>query len=145
MRQSPGALAPAPRPIPMIAVDTNVLVRFVTNDEPAQARRAASLFEAHEIRIPKTVLLECEWVLRYAYALPREAIASAFRAVLGLPGVSVEDPNAAAQAIAWFEKGMDFADALHLASSGRVERFASFDTRLIARARRLSAVPVGAP
>ena len=85
------------------------------------------------------------WVLRYAYALPREAIASAFRAVLGLPRVSVEDPTAAAQAIAWFEKGMDFADALHLASSGRAERFASFDARLVARGRRLSAVPVTEP
>ena len=129
----------------MIAVDTNVLVRLVTNDEPVQARRAAALFEAHDIRIPKSVLLECEWVLRYAYALPRQAIVSAFRAVLGLPRVGVEDPDAAAQAIAWFEKGMDFADALHLASSGRAERFASFDARLIARARRHSTVPVTAP
>lgn len=91
------------------------------------------------------MLLECEWVLRYAYALPREVIASAFRAVLGLPGVRAEDPTATAQAIAWFEKGMDFADALHLASSGRAERFASFDAKLIVRARRLSAVPVTAP
>ena len=129
----------------MIAIGTNVLARFVTNDDPAQASRAATLFEAHEIFIAKSVLLESEWVLRYACSLDFEAIARALRGVLGLPGVCAEDPSAVARAIEWFELGMDFADALHLTSSDRVERFVTFDTRLIARARRHAAVPVTAP
>ena len=53
----------------MIAVDTNVLVRLLTGDDPAQTRRAADLFAQESILIPKTVLLETEWVLRYRYEL----------------------------------------------------------------------------
>jgi predicted nucleic-acid-binding protein len=61
----------------MIAVDTNVVVRFLTNDEPRQARRAANLFHREEVLLPRTVLLECEWVLRHAYGIGREVIAEA--------------------------------------------------------------------
>jgi predicted nucleic-acid-binding protein len=54
----------------MIALDTNVWVRYVTNDEPDQARRAlAILAEAEEIFVAKTTLLELEWILRAAYEL----------------------------------------------------------------------------
>jgi len=49
----------------MLAVDTNLLVRIVANDDPEQVRRATSLFETERIFVPKTVLLETEWVLRY--------------------------------------------------------------------------------
>lgn len=129
----------------MIAIDANVIVRLVTNDDPGQVRRAAALIAGHEIFIPKTVLLESEWVLRYAYSLDRVAIARVIRGVLGLPGVSIEDPRAVATAIEWFEGGMDFADALHLASSNRADRFASFDAKLLARARRQGALRVMLP
>jgi len=53
----------------MIAVDTNVLVRLLTGDDPAQTQRAVELFAQESILIPKTVLLETEWVLRYRYEL----------------------------------------------------------------------------
>ena len=53
----------------MIAVDTNVLVRLLTGDDPAQTQRAVELFAQESILIPKTVLLETEWVLRYSYEL----------------------------------------------------------------------------
>ena len=129
----------------MIAIDTNIVVRLVTNDDPQQARRAATLFESRSVFIPKTVLLESEWVLRHAYAVPRNAISIALRGVLGLPGTSVEDPAALALALEWFDGGMDFADALHLASSQQVDVFATFDTKLIARARGLGPVVVVAP
>lgn len=58
----------------VLAVDTNVVVRLLTNDDPAQARRAAAFFADHEIFIAVTVLLETEWVLRHAYDLERSAI-----------------------------------------------------------------------
>ncbi|MCP5410517.1 MAG: PIN domain-containing protein, partial [Chromatiaceae bacterium] len=51
----------------MIGVDTNVLVRLLTRDDEAQFRKALKLFQQEEIFIPKTVFLETEWVLRYAY------------------------------------------------------------------------------
>ena len=53
----------------MIAVDTNVLVRLLTGDDPAQTQRSVELFAQESILIPKTVLLETEWVLRYSYEL----------------------------------------------------------------------------
>lgn len=118
----------------MIAVDSNVLVRLLTRDDPIQAGRAASLFEQGEIFICKTVLLETEWVLRFSYDLENHAILKALTNVLGLPHVTVEDSPAVAQALSLFESGMDFADALHLASSKSAIQFATFDERLKKRA-----------
>ena len=58
----------------MVAVDTNVLVRLLTNDHAAQAARAAAVFQSGPVFIPKSVLLETEWVLRYSYGLNTAAI-----------------------------------------------------------------------
>jgi predicted nucleic-acid-binding protein len=118
----------------MIAVDTNVLVRLLTGDDPAQTRLAADLFAQESIFIPKTVLLETEWVLRYRYELSPTVILTAFRKLLGLPQVEVEDNNVLVEALARYEEGMDFADALHLASVGEADQFATFDARLKKRA-----------
>ena len=117
----------------MVAVDTNVLIRLVTNDHAAQAARAAALFRSGPVFIPKSVLLEAEWVLRYSYELGTEAILRTLRGVLGLPNVSVEDPTAVVTALRMLEDGLDFADALHVASSTRAERFVTFDARLVKR------------
>jgi len=124
----------------MIAVDTNILVRFLTRDDPAQARSAAQLMEGNPIFIPKTVILETEWVLRYAYHIDKKAINQAFRKLLGLPNVNAEDPQIVFQALSWYEKGLDFADALHLASSARAISFASFDKGLAKKASKLTPV-----
>ena len=114
----------------MIAIDTNVLVRLVTRDDRAQAKRAAALFEHEEIFVAKTVLLETEWVLRFSYELDRPVILRALKNAVGLPHVTVEDSPAVAEALDLFEIGMDFADALHLASSRAAAQFATFDERL---------------
>jgi predicted nucleic-acid-binding protein len=124
----------------MIGVDTNVLVRLLTGDDPDQAGRAANLFARESIFIPKTVLLETEWVLRYSYELPPRVVLAAFRNVLGLPQVVVEDSGALVEALARYEDGMDFADALHLASARKADGFATFDTRLKKRAGRQAKV-----
>ena len=61
-----------------VALDTNVLVRLLTNDDAEQARRAADLIDASVgCFVPITVVLELEWVLRGAYRLPREAVIQA--------------------------------------------------------------------
>ncbi len=57
------------------------------------------------------------------------------RGVAGLPNVELEDTGAVADALAALERGLDFADALHLASSGGATRFVTFDRRLVRRAR----------
>jgi len=114
----------------MHAVDTNVLVRLLTEDDADQTKRAVALFKKEAIFIPKTVLLETEWVLRRLYRLDRNVVVSAFRKLSGLGNVEIEQPLVLAQALQWCEDGMDFADALHLASSQNSRKFATFDEQM---------------
>lgn len=114
----------------MHAVDTNVLVRLLTGDDAAQAKRAAALFKKESIFIPKTVLLETEWVLRRLYRLERDTLVSSFRKLGGLGNVEFEQPLVVAQALQWCGDGVDFADALHLASSHSASKFATFDRQM---------------
>lgn len=114
----------------MHAVDTNVLVRLLTGDDADQTKRAAALFKKETIFIPKTVLLETEWVLRRLYRLDRKTVVSALRKLSGLGNVEIEQPLVVTQALQCCEDGMDFADALHLASSQNCRKFATFDEQL---------------
>ncbi len=119
----------------MIAVDTNVLVRVITNDDRPQASLAAiSLNRYERVFIAKTVLLEVEWVLRSAYKLDRSAILSTLGEVLDRPNVDLEDEKAIRHAFDWYQQGMDFADAMHLASAGDERSFLTFDGDLLRKA-----------
>ncbi len=129
----------------MIAVDMNLLVRVLTGDDPAQARRAVKILESDQILIPKTVILETEWVLRYAYEIETSRIIEGLKKLLGLPNITVEDPDTVTQAISWFEDGLDFADALHLASSKRADKFVTFDRAFAKKARNVTALKVAKP
>jgi predicted nucleic-acid-binding protein len=129
----------------MIAVDTNVLVRLLAEDDPDQAKRATRLFGENEIFIPKTVMLETEWVLRHAYGIDRKGILKAFQRLMGLSNVKIEDHQTMSVAVSWYNKEFDFADALHLASSRDAEGFATFDKSLLRKAGQVSSVNVIAP
>lgn len=127
----------------MIALDTNVIVRVITRDDEAQARRAAALMKKSRLWVSKTVLLETEWVLRYTYEYDAPAINDALSKLAGLQNLTVEDAASVELALQWHLAGMDFADALHLSSSGGAERLATFDRRLARAAARVSgAIPV---
>ena len=128
----------------MIAVDTNVVVRFLARDDAEQTRRADKLFRENWIWVVQTVLLELEWVLRNVYRVDRAKIEQAIRGLGGVPTVVLEDDEDVAMALDWFAAGMDFADALHLASSRAADGFATFDRKLAAQARRLTAIDVAA-
>jgi predicted nucleic-acid-binding protein len=93
----------------------------------------------------KSVLLETEWVLRSVYRFARPAIHDGITRLLGLPGIEVEDRPAVARALEWYGQGLDFADALHLASIGRAEAFVTFDGALQRKARALAGLVVVAP
>lgn len=126
----------------MIALDTNVIVRIVTKDDPDQLRKAVELLRVEKLwQLSKTVLLETEWVLRYCYQLDRETIGGAFRRLLGYRGLRVEDRGAFMRSLSWYAEGMDFADALHLASCSEAERFVTFDAKLMKRAKALQCEP----
>ena len=126
----------------MRAVDTNVIVRYLTNDDPKQAAKARALIGHEPIFVPRTVLLEVEWVLRSVYDLPVAKIISALRALAGLPGITVEDAPLVAKAMEWTEAGMDFADALHLAAAAGCAGFLTFDKRFSRSAARLGGASI---
>ena len=129
----------------MRAIDTNIIVRFLTADDKKQAKAARAAIEAGDIFIPTTVLLESEWVLRSGYGFTPDQIASSLRGLAGLPGISAEEPVALAQALDWMGEGMDFADALHLVKSDGCGAFLTFDRKLEKAAKGRSSVPVEAP
>jgi predicted nucleic-acid-binding protein len=129
----------------VIAIDTNIVVRFLVNDDHRQAERARRLIESEDTFLPTSVLLETEWVLRNAYGLARQNVSDKLRAFLSLPRVVAQDRTSAVIALDWVQQGMDFADALHLASSAACEGFASFDRALAKAAARIGGPPVRAP
>ena len=129
----------------MRAIDTNLIVRYLTGDHPTQSPMAKQLIDGHDVFICTTVLLETEWVLRGAYGFDAARIAAALRVFAGLPRVTLEDPALAARALDGMDSGMDFADALHLASASGCEAFMSFDRRFARAAKRFGGIEVRAP
>lgn len=132
----------------MIGLDTNVLARYyVEDDSDAEARHqhesARKLVESGEpLMVCKTVLLELEWVMRGYYGFAAGEIATVLHHLLSLPHVAIEDRETLEQAVSNASAGLDFADALHLASYRECESIASFDDRKFARrARRLNLAP----
>ena len=131
----------------MIALDTNILARYLLDDEPAQARTARRLLADAKVEywIPVTVVLELAWVLRKADA-PRAVIMDRLRDLLSLRNVRAQNADLVFQALRWAAQGMDLADALHLVMSGKAERFVTFDESLVKQARKLGLQPlVSAP
>jgi predicted nucleic-acid-binding protein len=129
----------------MLAIDTNLIVRYLIADDPEQSARAKLLIEREDVFVCTTVLLETEWVLRSVYGYTPVQVATALAAFAGLPHVMLEDAALAAKALDWTIRGMDFADALHLAKAEGCEAFVSFDRRLAALAGRVGAVKVQTP
>ena len=129
-----------------IAVDTNVVVRLLVRDDELQYRRSVELFQRDiEIFISNTVVLETEWVLRFAYSLKPSGICQGFRYLFGLPNVQLSDPHALSVALQWHESGLDFADALHLALARHCQMLYTFDKKFEKRSRGLSACQVLLP
>lgn len=124
----------------MIAIDTNILVRYAIKDDLKQAAIATEFLKSSTCFILKTVVLELAWVLssQAGYNLTRSQVVERLLHICGLPTITVEDASAVSQAIIWYEQGMDFADALHLASSSSCSGFATMDRRMSAKAVKLA-------
>ena len=129
----------------MITVDTNIIVRFLTHDDEKQFIKSLSIFNSEEVFIPDTVILETEWVLRYAYDFSPKNICDAFTNLFGLNNIHLTNPSFIAQAIEWRKQGVDFSDALHLAHSQQYEKLYSFDKKFIAKAKDLTKCLVTEP
>lgn len=127
----------------MIFVDTNLLVRLATNDVAADRDAVAQLIEKNEIRIPKTVLLETEWVLRSRYRYSIGQVLGFFEYLGGLASVYLEDEESVRWAMAAAAMGIDFADAMHLSMAAHTnEQFYTFDRTLHRRASKLKGARV---
>lgn len=79
--------------------------------------------------------------MRGFYELPTRDISRVLRALAGIEHITLEDRDAVLVAVDAFDKGVDFADALHMARSSRASGFATFDQRLAGRAKRLALAP----
>ena len=109
----------------MIAVDTNVLLRYLLHDDEAQAARADAVFDAAEtVLITDVVLVEAVWTLSgRKYRLARAELVAVLERLFSEPSIRFEDDQAVWRALQAYksatpvgearsEKGAGFADAL---------------------------------
>jgi len=115
------------------AVDTNVLVRYYLRDDAAQARVADRILSDGDVFVPKTVMLELEWVLRSVAEQPADKVMDCLWHLIALPGITIEDHDEVEAALHHCKQGIDFADALHLAASRACSELLTFDDRGYAR------------
>ena len=123
----------------MIALDTNVLVRFLVEDDEQQSRRAARLIEGaierdEQLFISDIVMCETVWVLSSAYRFSRAEIVQALSGLLRARAVVFTSGDRLARALEAYAKGKgDFADYLireHARAAG-AETLATFDRSLL--------------
>lgn len=108
----------------MIGLDTNVLVRFLTQDDPRQAVLANRLLDGLSVDNPgfvaREVLVELVWVLERAYRLPRARTAEALLALLAAAELEVEAADDVGRTLGPYrDDGFDFADLMIAAASRR--------------------------
>jgi predicted nucleic-acid-binding protein len=101
----------------VIGLDTNVLVRYVVQDDTRQAAAATHLIESTLSEdepgwIASIVLCEFVWVLEAAYGYPRSSIAPTLERLFEVDRFRIEEPSLAWRALDAYRKGADFADAL---------------------------------
>lgn len=116
-----------------IAVDTNVLLRALLDDDPIQQHAALQALENAElVAVSLQSLCEFAWVLERSYGVARQDVAAAIRTVLGIRNVAINRPATEA-GLVMLEAGGDFADGV-ISHEGRWlggEIFASFDRKAV--------------
>jgi len=122
----------------MISVDTNIIIRFLTHDDGRQYKKAFAIFNSQEVFVADTVILETEWVLRYAYEFSVKSICNAFISLFGLKNIHLSNPVLISEAIKWHMDGVDFSDAMHLAQCQQFEKLYTFDKKFSRKAAGLT-------
>jgi predicted nucleic-acid-binding protein len=114
----------------MLALDTHALARYYVREggsARAQEEVARAVVErGTQLFVAKTVVLELEWVLRGVYGHPPKDVGRVIEHLLSLAHIEVEDRAAVESALGNLRKGLDFADALHHASSRSCEALLTF-------------------
>ena len=114
----------------MIAVDTNVLLRIVLDDDAIQVKAIRGLLTRDELFVSIGVLLETGWVLQSRYRMPRGDVAAALTLLTTLDRIVVSRVAQVKWAIERYSQGADLADMMHIVSAAKVGGFATFDRRL---------------
>ena len=131
----------------MIGLDTNVLVRYVMQDDPRQSPRATRLIEALSADepgfVPVVALVELVWVLAGSYALDRAQVATVLDTLLRSKELVVDRADLVTQALNRYSAaGADFADALieRIAAAAGCSATMSFDAGAV-KAAAMTLVP----
>ncbi len=116
----------------MIAIDTNILLRLILDDDLSQGKAARKLLVKSKLFVPITVAMETEWVLRAAYGLSRSQIADAIEFIVNMENMEFEISTAILWSVARYRDGADFADMIHIIASKEKEMdaFVTFDKKL---------------
>jgi len=109
------------------------MVEYYLRDDAAQARIADRILSSGDVFVPKTVMLELEWVLRSVAGQPANKVMDCLGHLIALPGITIEDHDEVEAALRDRRRGIDFADALHLAASHACSELLTFDDRGYAR------------
>jgi predicted nucleic-acid-binding protein len=123
-----------------ITTDTNLLVRVIVRDDPAQAQTALDVLENAElVVISPTCFCEFAWVLDRVYRLSRDQIALSVRVIMDRANV-VTDTVTVTAGLRMLDEGGDFADGVIAAAGAGMggETFVSFDRKAIARLGAMS-------
>ena len=121
----------------MLGIDTNVLVRFLVQDDQAQFEKARKLIKrevaaGNKVFINLLVLMETEWVLRSRYAIPKSRILDVFSGLLEATDIQLEDEAVLEETLyTWKDTTADFADCLIGARNRRLNcrATATFDAK----------------
>ncbi len=112
-------------------VDTNILVRHLTGDPQAMAKRATAFLASHpELYLPDLIVAETVYVLESFYKAPRDQVAAAMRSLVALRSMITVDPALLLRAIEVYEVDrLDFAEAylVACAETAGIGAIASFD------------------
>lgn len=125
----------------MKAIDTNILVRYLTRDDPVQVPLADAVV-AQPCFLTLTVLLETIWLLSSRYGMVRGQIAEALEALLELPSINTPDDQQVGWALRRFAAGADAADMIHIVASRDADSFISFEKKLARMAGPDSPLPI---
>jgi predicted nucleic-acid-binding protein len=123
----------------MLGLDTNVVIRYLVQDDRRQCEKATRLIrreagKGEPVLVSLLVLLEIEWVLRSRYGLSKAEILAAFSALLDAADLAFEDETAVEYALySWKDSSADFADCLIEARNRRLgcRATATFDGKAL--------------
>jgi predicted nucleic-acid-binding protein len=129
----------------MIALDTNVLVRYLTQDDKAQFQKVLRLLSTAQATffICDLVLAETDWVLRSLYDWTNEEVADAYTKLTTIHNLTFENETRLRSSLKALREGADLADELILRScrDAGAQTFATFDKGIIRRHKPFATVP----